>query len=75
MRHVFAADAFKRNRYAGACPIECAIGYAEVRQARTPSRDEIGPDTPLRLAVAAVIAFTEGSMTTSGVGLEGASTP
>jgi hypothetical protein len=32
-----------------------------------PSRDEIGPDTPLRLSVAATLAFPDGSMTASGL--------
>lgn len=32
-----------------------------------PNRDEITPDTPLRLSVAAAIAFPDGSMTASGL--------
>jgi hypothetical protein len=32
-----------------------------------PNRDEITLDTPLRLAVAAAIAFPDGSMTASGL--------
>jgi hypothetical protein len=32
-----------------------------------PSRDEIKPDTPLRLSVAAAMAFPDGSMTASGL--------
>ena len=39
---------------------------------RLPSRDEIGPDTPLRLGVAAALAFPDGSMTASGLRREGA---
>jgi hypothetical protein len=32
-----------------------------------PSSDRIGPDTPLRLSVAASLAFPDGSMTASGL--------
>lgn len=32
-----------------------------------PSRDEVRPDTPLRLGVAAALAFPDGSMTASGL--------
>ena len=32
-----------------------------------PARDEIRPDTPLRLSVAAALAFPDGSMTASGL--------
>jgi hypothetical protein len=32
-----------------------------------PKREEITPDTPLRLAVAAAVAFPDGSMTASGL--------
>lgn len=31
-----------------------------------PPRDEVKPDTPLRLSVAAALAFPDGSMTASG---------
>ena len=33
----------------------------------TPDRDQIGPDTPLRLEVAAAIAFPDGSMTVNSL--------
>ena len=36
-------------------------------QMRLPSREQIGPDTPLRLSVAAALAFPDGSMTASGL--------
>jgi hypothetical protein len=32
-----------------------------------PSRDQIGSETPLRLTVAAALAFPDGSMTASGL--------
>jgi hypothetical protein len=32
-----------------------------------PSRESLEPDTPLRLSVAAALAFPDGSMTTSGL--------
>jgi hypothetical protein len=35
-----------------------------------PARSEIGDDTPLRLAVAAALAFPDGSMTASGLRAE-----
>src|ERR1700727_276813 len=34
---------------------------------KIPLRDEVGPATPLRLNVAAVLAFPDGSMTASGL--------
>jgi hypothetical protein len=37
-----------------------------------PSPDEIKPDTPLRLGVAAILAFPDGSMTASGLRRESA---
>jgi hypothetical protein len=37
-------------------------------RATVPSTDEISPDAPLRLAVAAALAFPDGSMTTSATG-------
>lgn len=37
-----------------------------------PSRDEIGPDTPLRLGVAAALAFPGDEMAASGLRLEAA---
>jgi hypothetical protein len=37
-----------------------------------PPRDEIKQDTPLRLGVAAALAFPDGSMTASGLRREGA---
>jgi hypothetical protein len=37
-----------------------------------PRRDEIKPDTPLRLSVAAALAFPDGSMTASGLRRESA---
>lgn len=35
-----------------------------------PAREKIGPDTPLRLQVAAAVAYPDGSMTASGLRLE-----
>jgi hypothetical protein len=40
-------------------------------RATLPPRDEIEPDTPLRLGVAAALAFPDGSMTASGLRREG----
>src|SRR5882724_7305671 len=37
-----------------------------------PRRDEVTPDTPLRLGIAAALAFPDGSMTASGLRREGA---
>jgi hypothetical protein len=37
-----------------------------------PARDEIKPDTPLRLSVAAALVFPDGSLTASGLRREGA---
>src|ERR1700691_6017393 len=37
-----------------------------------PPSDKIGPDTPLRLSVAAALAFPDGSMTKSGLRREAA---
>jgi hypothetical protein len=37
-----------------------------------PSRDQVDPDTPLRLNVAAVLAFPDGTMTASGLRREAA---
>ena len=37
-----------------------------------PPRGEVKPDTPLRLSVAAALAFPDGSMTASGLRREGA---
>jgi hypothetical protein len=34
---------------------------------RVATRDDVGPDTPLRLSVAAALAFPDGSMTASGL--------
>ena len=34
---------------------------------QSPSRDQVKPDTPLRLSVAAALAFPDGSMTASGL--------
>jgi len=39
---------------------------------RVPLSDEVRPDTPLRLSVAATLAFPDGSMTASGLRREGA---
>src|SRR2546428_12600820 len=36
-----------------------------------PRRDEVTPDTPLRLGIAAALAFPDGSMTASGLRREG----
>jgi len=41
-------------------------------RATLPSNDQISPDTPLRLSVAAALAFPDGSMTASGLRREGA---
>ena len=43
-----------------------------MRSTKLPPRHEIGPDTPLRLGVAAALAFPDGSMTASGLRREGA---
>lgn len=40
--------------------------------ATTPSPDQVTPDTPLRLGVAATIAFPDGSMTAAGLRREAA---
>ena len=32
-----------------------------------PSTDQVGPESPLRLSVAAALAFPDGSMTASGL--------
>lgn len=37
------------------------------RRLTIPPRDQIGPDTPLRLDVAAALAYPDGSMTASGL--------
>lgn len=37
-----------------------------------PARDEVRPDAPLRLAIAAALAFPDGSMTASGLRRENA---
>ena len=39
---------------------------------RLPSREQIGPETPLRLSVAAALAFPDKSMTVSGLRREAA---
>src|ERR1035437_6692922 len=41
-------------------------------QSTLPSRDQVKPDTPLRLSVAAVFAFPDGTMTASGLRKEAA---
>jgi hypothetical protein len=41
-------------------------------RARLPTRDEIAPNTPLRLGVAAALAFPDGSMSASGLRREAA---
>jgi hypothetical protein len=38
-----------------------------MRSTKLPARHEIAPDTPLRLSVAAALAFPDGSMTASGL--------
>jgi hypothetical protein len=43
-----------------------------MRRAALPSRDQIGPDTPLRLGDAADLAFPGGSMSASGLRREAA---
>ena len=40
--------------------------------ARPPSPEEVTPDTPLRLGIAAALAFPDGSMTTAGLRREAA---
>jgi hypothetical protein len=40
------------------------------RRVTIPSPDQIGPDTPLRLDVAAAVAYPDGSMSGSGLRLE-----
>ena len=48
-------------------------GRTDVRNPRhMPARSEVGDDTPLRLAVAAVLAYPDGSMTASGLRREAA---
>ena len=42
-------------------------GTRTMTRTTLPSRDEIRPDTPLRLGVAAALAFPDGSMTASGL--------
>jgi hypothetical protein len=37
------------------------------RGSRVPELDRVGPDTPLRLDVAAALAYPDGSMTASGL--------
>ena len=44
-----------------------AILMRSMRQLTIPPRDQIGPDTPLRLAVAAAVFFPDGSMTAAGL--------
>ena len=48
---------------------QCAARRATPR--RIPSPETIGPETPLRLDVAAQLAFPDGSMTASGLRREG----
>jgi len=43
-----------------------------MRKRRIPSKDELTPTTPLRLDVAAAVAFPDGSMGASGLRLEAA---
>jgi hypothetical protein len=43
-----------------------------VMRQSVPARDEVGPDTPLRLSVAAALAFPDGSMSASGLRREAA---
>jgi hypothetical protein len=40
--------------------------------AAIPPADQVTPDTPLRLGIAAAVAFPDGSMTTAGLRREGA---
>jgi hypothetical protein len=40
--------------------------------ASMPPRDKVAPDTPLRLEIAAALAFPDGSMTTAGLRRESA---
>jgi hypothetical protein len=48
-------------------------GRTDVRNPRhIPARSEVGDNTPLRLAVAAILAYPDGSMTASGLRREAA---
>jgi hypothetical protein len=48
------------------------LSMARSTQSPRLSVDQIGPDTPLRLRVAAALAFPDGSMTASGLRREAA---
>ena len=56
------------NARAGGSP----TGTGTMKLTTLPSRDEIRPDTPLRLRIAAALAFPDGSMTASGLRRESA---
>jgi hypothetical protein len=43
------------------------IAFGQSMRCTIPSRDQVDPDTPLRLNVAAALAFPDGSMTASGL--------
>ena len=51
------------NARAGGSP----TGTGTMKRTTLPSRDEIRPDAPLRLNIAASLAFPDGSMTASGL--------
>src|SRR5271156_3250271 len=52
---------------------EIEKGRTDVRNPlHMPARSEVGDDTPLRLAVAAALAYPDGSMTASGLRREAA---
>src|SRR6201986_4104073 len=53
----------------------CQVRLPKIRRTMRgtiPSRDEIGPQTPLRLKSAAALAFPDGSMSASGLRREAA---
>jgi hypothetical protein len=50
----------------------CSMQSMTMRQTKLPTRDLIRSETPLRLSVAAALAFPDGSMTASGLRREAA---
>jgi hypothetical protein len=57
------------------CTFEKAMVLTELPvmvRPRLPPRHEVAPDTPLRLLIAATVAFPDGSMTASGLRREAA---
>ena|GEM_PF-5917394 len=71
-QEVISTHRRKVSERAGPSSISHSKEYRMVTRSRMPSSDEIGPDTPLRLGVAAALAFPDGSMTTSGLRRESA---